>query len=124
MNVAAGGPGPGHVFTVLAATPSADKIVEAGDEQTWDPDPTGMTGKLLSTRDPVFWGTKLFTKKGDQYFLQYTEAKQDCTITLTFKRGTHMTAHKDVWMIYGSRDLADGCGGTEGAPNWGGQNQN
>ena len=124
MNVAAGEPGPGHVFTVLAATQSPDKIVEVGDEQTWAPDPTGASGKLLSTRDPLFWSTKLFNKKGDQYIAQYTEAKQEYTITLTFKLGTHMTAHTDVWMIYGTRNRVGECEGLGGPPNWGGQNEN
>lgn len=126
MNVATGEPGPGHVFTVLATTQSPDKIVEVGDEQTWDPDPTGTSGKLLSTRDPLFWGSKVFNKKGDVYIAQYTEAKQEYTITLTFRRGIHMTAHSEVWMIFGARDRVGACDGNgdgeNGPPTWGGQN--
>ena len=123
MNVAAGEPGPGHVFTVLDATQSPDKIVEVGDRQTWMPDASGLAGTLLSTRDPAFWSTKKFKKIGLDYVAEYVDGKDTYTITLAFRIGTHMTAHKDVWMIYGARNCAGNCEGFDGPPTWGGQNE-
>ena len=124
MNVPTGEPGPGHEFTVLDATQSPDDIVEVGDKQTWCPDATGASGTLKSTRDPAFWVDKLFKKKNGKYIAEYTEGKQSYVISLTFLLGTHMTMHKEVWMIYGARTRVEDCELKDGPPTWGGQNQN
>lgn len=119
-----GQPGPGHQFTVLGATQSPDKLVEVGDEQSWFPETTGDSGKLSSTRNPAFWADKTFLWKNGRYIAEYSEGKQDYVISLTFCRGVHMTMHKDVWMIYGSRTRVEDGVPLDGPPNWGGQNEN